>query len=296
MSNQSEGAQAAPPRRMRKWVMVPALVLAVPALLFLAVYFGVPLVQIAAQSVAVGEDDFGLQTYVEFLTDPIGLQVLIRTLVTAIAITLICIVLGYPYAYLMTVVGPRARTVMMIAVLVPFWSSVMVRTFAWLILLGDSGPINSFLVAFGLGPLPLVRNLTGAVIGMVHIMLPFMVLPMYATMRAIDRRLLVAGQMLGARPASAFARIYLPLSLPGVYAGAVVVLMLSLGFFVTPAVLGSPKETLLSQLIVSRALQVLDLRLAGTMAVVLLLAALVVLAIFSKLVKPDAAYRAGVER
>jgi putative spermidine/putrescine transport system permease protein len=185
---------------------------------------------------------------------------------------------------------------MMIAVLVPFWSSVMVRTFAWLILLGDSGPINSFLVAFGLGPLPLVRNLTGAVIGMVHIMLPFMVLPMYATMRAIDRRLLVAGQMLGARPASAFARIYLPLSLPGVYAGAVVVLMLSLGFFVTPAVLGSPKETLLSQLIVSRALQVLDLRLAGTMAVVLLLAALVVLAIFSKLVKPDAAYRAGVER
>lgn len=296
MSNQSEGAQAAPPRRMRRWVTVPALMLTVPALLFLAVYFGVPLVQIAAQSVAVGEDDFGLQTYVEFLTDPIGLQVLIRTLVTAIAITLICIVLGYPYAYLMTVVGPRTKTLMMIAVLVPFWSSVMVRTFAWLILLGDSGPINSFLIAFGLGPLPLVRNLTGAVIGMVHIMLPFMVLPMYATMRAIDRRLLVAGQMLGARPASAFARIYLPLSLPGVYAGAVVVLMLSLGFFVTPAVLGSPKETLLSQLIVSRALQVLDLRLAGTMAVVLLLAALVVLAIFSKLVKPDAAYRAGVER
>ncbi len=296
MSNQSEGAQAAPPRRMRRWVTVPALMLTVPALLFLAVYFGVPLVQIAAQSVAVGEDDFGLQTYVEFLTDPIGLQVLIRTLVTAIAITLICIVLGYPYAYLMTVVRPRTRTLMMIAVLVPFWSSVMVRTFAWLILLGDSGPINSFLIAFGLGPLPLVRNLTGAVIGMVHIMLPFMVLPMYATMRAIDRRLLVAGQMLGARPASAFARIYLPLSLPGVYAGAVVVLMLSLGFFVTPAVLGSPKETLLSQLIVSRALQVLDLRLAGTMAVVLLLAALVVLAIFSKLVKPDAAYRAGVER
>jgi putative spermidine/putrescine transport system permease protein len=275
---------------------MPPLLLAVPALLFLAVYFGVPLLQIAAQSIGIGDDHIGLESYVEFLTDPIGLQVLIRTLITAIAITAICVVLGYPYAYLMTVAGPRARTLMMVAVLVPFWSSVMVRTFAWLILLGESGPINSFLVAFGIGPVPLVRNLVGAIIGMVHIMLPFMVLPMYATMRAVDRRLLVAAQTLGARPASAFFRVYLPLSLPGVYAGSVVVLMLSLGFFVTPAVLGSPKESLLSQLIVARALQVLDLKLAGTMAVVLLAAALIVLALFSRLVRPDAAYRAGVER
>lgn len=273
-----------------------AMLLAAPALIFIAVYFGVPLGQIIFQSIGAGGPDLGVETYWSFLRDPIGMQVLIRTIVTAVAITLICVCLGYPYAYLMTVVGPKARTLMMVAVLVPFWSSVMVRTFSWLILLGDSGPINSLLGLVGLGPVPLVRNLTGAVIGMVHIMLPFMVLPMYATMRAIDRRLMVAGQMLGARPSSAFARIYLPLSLPGVYAGCVVVLMLSLGFFVTPAVLGSPRDSLLSQLIVSRALQVLDLRLAGTMAVVLLFAALLVLALFSRLVRPDAAYRAGVER
>ena len=183
---------------------------------------------------------------------------------------LVCVVAGYPYAYAMTVVGPKVRLILILCVLVPFWVSGVVRTLAWVILLQDSGVINSIIRSVGLGPIKLIRTQTGVVIGMAQVLLPFMILPLYAVMRTIDLRLMQAARSLGARPARAFLQVYVPLSLPGLYAGAIIVFILALGFYITPALLGGPRSTMLSTLIQNQVLSLLNWGKGGAMGVVLL--------------------------
>ncbi|MEA2329880.1 MAG: putative spermidine/putrescine transport system permease protein [Thermoleophilaceae bacterium] len=257
--------------------------LVLPALLILAVFFFYPLAEIVRRSFAEiappGTSPFG--NYQWFFDTPANLTILRRTIVTAVAVTAACLLVAYPYAYLMTVVGRRTRAVLLALVLVPFWTSLMVRNFAWIVLLQDQGPVNDALAAVGVGRQRLIGNVSGVTIAMIQILLPFATLPIYAVLRGIDRRLLQAAQSLGAPPWRAFLKVYLPLSAPGILAGALIVFVISLGFYVTPALLGSPTNALISQFIFIQVSTLLDWGRGGAMAVVLLVVAMVLIGLGS---------------
>jgi len=258
------------------WLVVPSLVLLVIAL-------GLPLALVTVRSFS--EPEWGLQNYVWFFGSPVNLTVLQRTFTISAWVTLVCVVAGYPYAYAMTIVGPKVRLLMILCVLVPFWVSGVVRTLAWVILLQDSGVINSVIRGVGLSPIKLIRTQTGVVIGMAQVLLPFMILPLYSVMKTIDLRLMQAARSLGASPARAFLQVYVPLSLPGVYAGAIIVFILALGFYITPALLGGPRSTMLSTLIQNQVLSLLNWGRGGAMGVVLLVATFVLLALAAPLTR-----------
>jgi putative spermidine/putrescine transport system permease protein len=228
---------------------------------------------------ALSDPSLGLDNFAWYLTDGVQREVLARTFTTGLTVTAVCVVLGYPYAYAMVAAGPKLRALLTMLVLVPFWTSLMVRTFAWVILLADNGPLHSVLSAVGLADVHLIRTNLGVVIGMSQILLPFMVLPLYAVMSGIDRRLISASASLGARPVVSFLRVWLPLSLPGVGAGALMVFISSLGFYVTPALLGSPDNSLISQQIYVQVSSLLQWGRGGAMGVVLLLLTFLVLSV-----------------
>lgn len=256
------------------------VVLVAPAVLYLAAFYLLPLLDIVRRSLVV-DGELSAGNYIDFFTTPAYVTILLRTIGMAVGATVLCVLIAYPYAYLMTIVSKRTRAVLLGVVLVPFWTSMLARTYAWLVLLQDSGPIKSGLALIGVD-VPLLRTPAGVLIGMVQILLPFMVLPLYNTLASIDRRLLAAARVLGAGPLSAFAKVYLPLSLPGVVSGGVIVYVLSLGFYVTPAVLGSPQTSLISQLIVQELSQRLAWGSAGAMSVILIVLTLVFLALASR--------------
>ena len=194
----------------------------------------------------------------------------------SLVVTLVCVVLGYPLAYWLSRLSPGVAGVLMIFVLLPFWTSVLVRTYAWLVLLQRRGVINQLLQALGVidAPLQLANNLTGSIIGMVHIMLPFLVLPLYAAMRGIDGNLMRASMSLGSSPAGAFWRVFVPMSLPGLFAGVVLVFVLSLGFYVTPALLGGGRVQMIAQRIEATINLYTNWGAASALGAVLLAAAL----------------------
>jgi putative spermidine/putrescine transport system permease protein len=223
----------------------------------------------------------GLENFSWYLGDHVQRAVLLRTFTTAAEVTVVCLLLGYPYAYAMVAAGPRARAALTLLVLVPFWTSLMVRTFAWVILLQDHGPVHGFLASVGLGDVRLIRTNLGVIIGMSQILLPFMVMPLYAVMTNIDRRLVKASSSLGARSLTTFVRIWLPLSMPGIGAGALMVFISSLGFYVTPALLGSPQDSLISQQIFLQVNSLLEWGRGGAMGAVLLLITLAILGVLA---------------
>jgi putative spermidine/putrescine transport system permease protein len=251
--------------------------LTLPALVLLAAVIGYPLITIVLRSLS--EPQWGLQNYTWFFGAPVNLTVLQRTFSISAWVTVVCVLCAYPYAYLMTAVGPRVRLALILCVLIPFWVSGVVRTLSWVILLQDSGVINSLLRASGFDGVRLIRTQTGVVIGMAQVLLPFMILPLYSVMKGIDLRLVQAARSLGARPSRAFFTVYLPLSLPGVYAGAIIVFILALGFYITPALLGGPRSTMLSTLVQTQVLSLLQWGRGGAMGVVLLVATFVLLAL-----------------
>jgi ABC-type spermidine/putrescine transport system permease subunit I len=260
--------------------------LVIPATVFLAAFFFVPLVAMIIRSVTdpVGA---GLSNYEQFFAEEAFVRVLLNTFWIAGLATLACLVIGYPFAYLMSIVPGRWTGLLLIAVLLPFWSSLLVRTFAWQVLLRDTGVINRFLLDLGLitEPLTLIRTTAGVIIGMSHILLPFMVLPIYAVMRRIDPEYGRAAANLGASPAAAFLRIFVPLSLPGVLAGCLLVFILALGFYITPALLGGLRDQMISQLIVQQIQQRLDWGFGTAMSVLLVGITLVVLFIASRVIR-----------
>ncbi|TIO16354.1 MAG: ABC transporter permease, partial [Mesorhizobium sp.] len=237
------------------WAWRP-FALTLPAMILLAAVIGYPLLTIVLRSLS--EPEWGVQNYAWFFGAPVNLAVLQRTFTISAWVTLVCVVCAYPYAYLMTAVGPRVRLVLVLCVLIPFWVSGVVRTLSWVILLQDSGVINSLLRSAGFAGIRLIRTQTGVVIGMAQVLLPFMILPLYSVMKGIDLRLVQAARSLGARPSRAFFTVYLPLSLPGVYAGAIIVFILALGFYITPALLGGPRSTMLSTLVQTQVLSLLQ--------------------------------------
>ena len=189
----------------------------------------------------------------------------------ALNVALICLVLGYPVAYAINSTSPRTRRLFLIPVMLPYLTSVMVRTYAWMVLLGTTGIVNQFLVVFSLGPFKLINNSLGVYIGMVHVLLPLMILPVCNAMHDIDMRLVHAAEGLGATPLQAFVRVFVPLSLPGVAAGFCLVFIISLGFFMTPALLGALENMTVSMLIENQVGVALNWGFASALGVVLLL-------------------------
>lgn len=286
MSNQPATAR-------RRAVRGPAAFV-LPALALLLVVMVWPLMQLLYRSIMT--PSFSLEKYQNLFTDGVSVTILTRTIVMSFIVTVVTLLLAYPYAYAMTKVTPRTRAVLMALVLLPFWTSLMARTFAWLVLLQDTGVVNSLLSAVGVGPLSLIRNTTGVTIGMTQVLLPFMVLPLYSTMSKIDVRLMTAAVSLGAPARVAFRRVYLPLSMPGVVAGTTLVFIMSLGFYITPQILGSPQQAMISQLIATKIDRLLDFGSAGALSAVLILITLVLLALMSRVVKPSEALgTAGAE-
>lgn len=233
-----------------------------PAVGFLLLWFVVPLVELLRLSFASPQG--ALAAYREVLGSTVYQRVFVNTLVLAVNVTALCVLLGFPTAFALSRLRGTLRAVAFYCVLVPFWISLLVRTFSWMLLLGRNGPVNAALTALRLvdQPLALLFNNTGVYIGMVHVLLPYAVLPIYAAMVKIDARLLLASDGLGAPPRVTFRRVYLPLTLPGVGAAAVFVFLLALGFFVTPALLGGIANLTVATLIEN----LVNERLAWTLA------------------------------
>jgi ABC-type spermidine/putrescine transport system permease subunit I len=263
--------------------------LGLPALLLVCVTMLMPIGWLFWLSFLADDGSLSLEHYRRMLEQPSYARTFRATFEVSLITTAICIVLGYPLAYVLSQLPRRAANLCMIAVLLPFWTSLLVRTYAWLVLLQRQGLINSWGIKLGLWdqPLALVHNLTGTLIGMVHIMLPFLVLPVYGSMRAIDRDYLKAAASLGAGPTRAFWQVFFPLSLPGLLAGSLIVFILCLGFYVTPAVLGGGKVIMVSNRIANDIEIFFNWGAASALGVVLLVLTLGFLYLASRLLRLD---------
>ena len=224
------------------------LLLTMPALLVVTLLLLLPLGWMAWQSLQ--DNGFTLAHYRRILTDASVLHSLATTFRIGTVVTVLALLLGYPVAYAATLF-PRWRLPILALVVLPFWTSVLVRAYAWLVLLQRTGLVNRMLMASGLiaSPAALAYNEPGTVIATVHILLPFMVLPLYSTMQAIPHDLVLAGASLGGGPWHVFRRVFLPLSLPGLLAGAVLVFVLTLGFYITPELLGGGRVVMVSSVV-----------------------------------------------
>ena len=222
----------------------------------------------------------------------IYLPLLERTLAVAAAITAICLVLGYPLAHLIANARPATANLLLLLVLVPFWTSLLVRTTSWIVLLQNQGVVNDLLIAVGLigedERVALIYNMTGTLIAMTHVLLPFMILPLYAVMRTIPPRYLQAAESLGATWRQAFVRVYWPQTLPGAAAGALLVFILAIGYYITPALVGGRTGQLISNMIAYHMQESLNWGLAAALGGVLLACVAVLYLVYDRLV--------GIER
>ena len=249
--------------RVDGWVL-----LLLPITIFLATFFLYPLLFMVFRSVP----DWDFVNYKRLFGSTIYLNVLITTFKVSLLTTTFCLLLGYPYAYVLTQARGGMRTVLTLSLFLPFWISVLLRTFSWLIILQDTGIVNQALLSWGLieKPLPLVRSLFGVSVGMVHILLPYMVLPLSAVMRGVNPNLMEAARISGASGTRCFFRIYLPQTVPGILAGAVLTLTLSLGFYITPAILGGVRDTMIAQLIADQISKQVNFAFSSALAVALI--------------------------
>ena len=222
----------------------------------------------------------------------IYLALLWRTLWVSGVITALCLLLGYPVAHLIAHAPPRRANLLLLLVLVPFWTSLLVRTTAWIVLLQTQGVLNDILVAIGLvgddGRLTMIYNMTGTIVAMTHVLLPFMVLPLYSIMRAIPPRYMDAAASLGATPAQAFRRVYWPQTLPGVGAGSLLVFILAIGYYITPALVGGSSGQLISNMVAYHMQTSLNWGLAGALGGIMLAGVLALYLLYDRLV--------GIER
>lgn len=260
-------------RAWRPWLLLA------PALAFVLILFVLPLAGILGLSV-VGPEGFTLQSYVEFFGDPFYLRVLGRTLFVALVVTFFCLVLAYPIAYAAARYGGVLGIALVLVVTMSFWTSFLARTYAWMVILGSQGLLANTARAFGWDPPKMLFTGLAANIGMIHILLPFMVLSLYAVMQRIDTNLLRASASLGATPFQTFRRVFVPLSVPGMINGCALVYIVCLGFYVTPELLGGPKDQMIARLVGSQIEQLLDWQEAATIATVLLGVTLIIFAVY----------------
>ena len=278
---------------IRRYSLLQSLILAGPILVLLLVFYLYPLIKLFPESLLF-EGQFSLEHYNHFFREALYGRILLRTVRIAVYVTIICFVIGYPVAYFLAgLKSQRICNLLMICILLPFFTSILVRSYAWIVLLQTKGVINSMLLSIGLikKPLTLLHNEFAVLLGMVHIMLPFMVLPIFSVLKNLDRNLIRAARNLGANAIKAFALITFPLSLPGVGAGVMFTFILSLGFFITPALLGGPKTLMISTLIEQQINRLINWEFAGAISVVLLLTTIIAVIVFDKIVGLDKIYK-----
>jgi putative spermidine/putrescine transport system permease protein/spermidine/putrescine transport system permease protein len=255
-----------------------------PAILLIMIILVIPVLFYVSFVGANGQ--FSLENYERMISRKSYGRIFTTTFQISFLTTGLCILIGYPLAYFMSQMPTRIANICLIAVLLPFWTSLLVRTYAWLVLLQRRGLVNEWGMSLGLWdePIAIVHNVTGTLIGMVHIMLPFLILPVYSAMRAISDDYVKAASNLGATPRTAFWTVFFPLTLPGLFAGSLMVFILCLGFFVTPAVLGGGKVIMVSMQIVSNIELFVNWGAASALGVVLLVLTMIVLWIASRFV------------
>ncbi|HET7409554.1 MAG TPA: ABC transporter permease [Paracoccaceae bacterium] len=262
--------------RVEQWAL---FALCSPALFLVLVMLVIPVGWLFWLSFIGSDGYFSFENYSRMIESESYGRIFRKTFEVSLITTGLCIVIGYPLAYFLSQLPDRWANICLISVLLPFWTSLLVRTYAWLVLLQRSGLINTWGIELGLWdePLKLVHNTTGTVIGMVHIMLPFLVLPLYSSMKAVDRDYLKAAAAMGAGPVRAFWTVFAPLSTPGLFAGSLIVFVLCLGFFVTPAVLGGGRVILISMKMASNIELFVNWGAASALGVVLLVMTLGIL-------------------
>ncbi|WP_027816440.1 ABC transporter permease [Paraburkholderia bannensis] len=256
----------APPKR-RNWRNARLLA---PALILLTIFFVLPVLSLLLRSVM--EPTPGLHNYAQLLGSSTYLRVFGNTFLVAGVVTVVTVAIGFPTAWLLAIAPRWLSTTLFSILLLSMWTNLLARTFAWMVLLQQTGPINRLLMALGIidQPLTLVNNLIGVTVGMTYIMLPFLVMPLHATLRGIDPATLRAAAVCGASRWQAFWRILVPLAMPGIASGALMVFVMALGYFVTPALLGGPSYMMLAELIAQLVQELLNWGLAGAAAFVLL--------------------------
>ena len=265
-----------------------------PPLLYLLIFFATPtLIMVLASFRTPGEfgglapfvDDAGAidlnaDSYVRFLTEPVYAQIFLKSVWYALLTTLSCLALAYPLAALIAKSGKRYRNLLLLLVILPFWSNFLIRVYAWMIILGPQAAlargVNGALAAFGIEPVSLLFSSFAVLVCLVYVHLPFMVLPLYANLEKHDQALLDAAQDLGAGAWQRFWRITFPLSLPGVYAGAVLVFIPALGIFAIPDILGGPDDSLIGNVIKQQFLETRDWPFGSVLSIVLTVAAVVI--------------------
>jgi putative spermidine/putrescine transport system permease protein len=254
-------------RRRRDWRSIRLLV---PAMLLLVIFFLLPVLSLLLRSVL--EPTPGLHNYEQLLGSTTYLRVFGNTFLVASVVTVVTVAIGFPTAWLLAIAPRKLSSFLFSILLLSMWTNLLARTFAWMVLLQGTGPINRLLMALGIisEPLTLVNNLIGVTVGMTYIMLPFLVMPLHATLRSIDPSTLRAAAVCGASRWQAFWKILVPLAMPGIASGALMVFVMALGYFVTPALLGGAQYMMLAELVAQLVQELLNWGLAGAAAFVLL--------------------------
>ena len=234
-------------------------------------------------------DDFGNIVHADS-DEAIYVKVLTRTFGMSAVVTAVCLLLGFPLAYMMATQPPKIANTLLIFVLLPFWTSILVRVAAWIVLLQTEGLVNQALIFLGITdhPLQLVFNSTGVYIAMVHILLPFMILPLYSVMKGISPTYVRAALSLGCPPFRSFWKVYFPQALPGVGAGCLLVFILCMGYYITPALLGSPKEQMASYFVAFYTNQTINWGMAAALSAILFVATLLLYMVYTRLVGSSA--------
>jgi putative spermidine/putrescine transport system permease protein len=252
-----------------------------PLAAFLVVFFLVPLANVAWMSVT--EPAPTIANYLKITTGALYQRVFINTFITALSVTFWCLVVGFVVAYLMTRTSPRGAMLILLIVTMSFWTSFLVRTYAWMVILGHNGPLRWVLSAAGMSDPPeLLFTRFASTLAMVHILAPYMIMSVYSVMRKIDPAIVRSAESLGARGLSLLRHVYFPLSAPGMANGCVLVFTLCLGFYVTPVLVGSPREQMIAGLIGNQVSEFLAFGPGSAMAMVLMVVTLAILAAYHR--------------
>ncbi|AGS25316.1 spermidine/putrescine ABC transporter permease protein (plasmid) [Rhizobium etli bv. mimosae str. Mim1] len=246
-------------------------VVAAPLLVLLVGFLVIPLSNIVWGSVEGTKLNFA--HYARIFSDEINFNIMLHTLKIGLTVTVLSLGAAYPVAYLLTKMGSRSFSIVSVFILVPLFTAFLIRTYAWMIILGREGPINNALLWLGLvsEPLPLLNSTFAVIVGMVHVFIPMAIFTMYSSMARINHDFARAAQILGAKPVQAFLRVYLPMSLPGVFSAGILIFIVAIGFYITPALLGGPRDAMISQQIVTQMTTLLNFELSYASSVVLLL-------------------------
>ncbi len=263
----------------------PALLIG-PLILFLAAAYIVPFLGVVEWSVMLPEP--GAQNYVTAVSDPLVVSVFLRTFRICLIVTVVAVTFAYGITYLWVRGSAGMRLFAELCILIPFWISVLTRAFGWVALLSNRGLINTWLMSLGVisEPLTLVRNEFGVVLGMVHFLVPFAVFPIASAMRSVDDRVLLAARGMGASPARTFWQVYLPMTMPGVLGAAILVFVFSLGFFITPAILGGGRSVMAAELIYLRIFQSPDWGLGAAISVLMIVIVGLLMTLLMRFAKP----------